>query len=74
MYGRYVMDNILRTTKRPYLDKFPAPEALNCCVQICLLQRIAPRTPLDEAPLGPSGPPGPLVGPQWTLTGQVGYV
>ena len=34
--------------KRPYLYKFPAPEALDCCVQTCLLQRIAPKRPRDR--------------------------
>ena len=34
--------------KRPYLYKCAATEALTCCIRICLLQRIAPRTPLDR--------------------------
>ena len=52
-YGRYITADTLRQIccvppqRRPYLDKFPATEALDCCIRICLLQRIAPRTPLD---------------------------
>ena len=29
------------TQKRRYRNKFPAPEALNCCVRTCLLEPIA---------------------------------
>ena len=36
------------TIKRPYLNKFTAPEALGCCIRICLLQRVSPKTPLDR--------------------------
>ena len=32
----------------PSFDKFIAPEALDCYIRICLLQRIVPRTPLDR--------------------------
>ena len=32
--------------KRPYLNQYTAPEALDCCIQILSLQRIAPRTTL----------------------------
>ena len=51
-YGRYYTADTLWPLhcvhkKRPYLGKFPAPEALDCCIRICLLQRIAPTTGLD---------------------------
>ena len=52
-YGNYITADTLWPIycvpqKRPYLDTFPEPEALDCCVRTCLLQRIAPRTPLDR--------------------------
>ena len=31
---------------QPYLSKFPAPEALACCIRILSLQCIAPKTAL----------------------------
>ena len=34
--------------KQIYLNKFPAPEAVDCCIQIPSLQRIILRTPLDR--------------------------
>ena len=68
-YGRYITSDILRQMrwniyiyiycvpqKRPCLNKFSAPEALACCIRICLLQHIAPRTPLDRAALSHCGP------------------
>ena len=44
-YGRYIKADTLWQIycvqqKRPCLDKFLAPEALDCCIRICLLQRI----------------------------------
>ena len=45
-YGRYIIYSVPQ--KRPYLNDFEAPEALDCCIRICLLQRTAPRTPLDR--------------------------
>ena len=47
-YSRDITADILRTTKRPYLNKCAAPEALDCYIRVCLLQRIAPRAPLDR--------------------------
>ena len=52
-YGRYIMADTLWQTycvqqKRLYLHIFLVPEAVDCCVRTCLLQRIAPRTPLDR--------------------------
>ena len=90
-YGRSITADTLRQIycvpqKRPYLDKFPAPEALDCCIRICLLQRIPCGPPLGPcghpgplwagplwAPLGPCGPPGPLwAGPLWAPLGPYG--
>ena len=34
--------------KQPYLHKHTAPEALDCCVQTCLFEPIAWRTPTDR--------------------------
>ena len=42
------MADILLTTKIAISDKCPAPEALDCCVQTCLLRPIAPGTPPDR--------------------------
>ena len=42
-YARYIASN----NKKPYLNKFTAPEALDCCSLTCLWQPIASRTPLD---------------------------
>ena len=52
-YGRCITADRLRRIHcvqqtRPYLDKRKAPEALDCCIRICLLQHIAPMTPLDR--------------------------
>ena len=90
-YGRYIAAYVYTTTlmgdtlrqihcvqqKRPYLKKCPALEALDCCVRICPLQRIAPRTTLDRFILlwalfvGPHGalgaPFGTLWRPLWPL-------
>ena len=52
-YCRYIMADTLWPTycvpkKRQYLDKFPAPEALDCCVRTCLVRPTAARTPPDR--------------------------
>ena len=41
--------------KQSYLDESPAPEALDCCVQTCVLRPIAPKTPRE--PLDIQRPP-----------------
>ena len=41
-HGRYVA---YHHKALPYLDKIPAPKAIACCIQICLMQRIASMTP-----------------------------
>ena len=43
-----VMADILVPQKRPYPDNYPAPEALDCCIRICLLQYIVSRTSRDR--------------------------
>ena len=52
-YSRYITADTLPQIycvpqQRPYFHKFPTPEAFDCCIRICLLQRIAPRSPLDR--------------------------
>ena len=61
-YGRYIMADTLWTTccvpqQMPYLKKCTAPEALDCCIQICLLQRITPASPetSQTAVMAPTG-------------------
>ena len=52
-HGSYFTADTLRQIynvqqKRPYLKTFAAPEALDCCIRICVLQRITQRTPLGH--------------------------
>ena len=35
-------------TKKAHLIKFTAPEAIDCCIRILLLERIPSKTPLDR--------------------------
>ena len=49
-YGIYITADILQhiycvQQKRPYLNKCTAPAALDCCIRICLWQRIIPASP-----------------------------
>ena len=56
-YGRYIMADILRQihygryiafNKNKHINQYSAPEAVDCCIQVCSLQRIVPRTHLDH--------------------------
>ena len=72
-YDRYITAETLWPIycvqqKRPYLPKFTAPEALDCCVRTCLMQPIVPRTPMDcfiynKSAKNKKVPPGNTISP-----------
>ena len=54
-YSRYIMADISRTTNAAISRLISAPEALDCSIRICLLQRITPSSPgISQTTLRPT--------------------